>query len=82
VTLPFARLNSGKGEGACNHRTTQGGTDMSATDKIKNLGQELEGKGKSAVGDVKGDHKLKAKGQADQTKGSLKQAGEKVKDAL
>jgi uncharacterized protein YjbJ (UPF0337 family) len=55
---------------------------MSTSDKIKNKGQEIRGEIKEKVGDAKGDNKLKAEGRADHAKGSLKQAGEKVKDAL
>jgi uncharacterized protein YjbJ (UPF0337 family) len=55
---------------------------MSATDKIKNKSEEVGGKVKAKVGDATGDDKLKAEGQADQIKGNLKQAGEKVKDAF
>ena len=35
-----------------------------------------------AAGKATGDRKLRTKGKRDQTKGSLKQAGEKVKDAV
>lgn len=55
---------------------------MSLVDKAKNKGQEIRGKGKEAVGDASGDDELKAKGKADQASGNLKQAGEKVKDAV
>jgi uncharacterized protein YjbJ (UPF0337 family) len=55
---------------------------MSATDKIKNKGQATSGKVKKAAGNATGDNKLKAKGRAEQAKGNLKQAGEKVKDAF
>jgi len=34
------------------------------------------------VGDATGDEQLKAEGQGDQAKGSLKQAGENIKDAF
>ncbi|MGI8667951.1 MAG: CsbD family protein [Jatrophihabitans sp.] len=55
---------------------------MSALDKAKNKAEELVGKGKEKVGDATGDDQLKAEGNVDQTKGNLKQAGEKVKDAF
>jgi uncharacterized protein YjbJ (UPF0337 family) len=55
---------------------------MSATDKTKNKAQEVAGKVKEKTGEVTGDHDLEARGKADQTKGNLKQAGEKVKDAF
>ena len=55
---------------------------MSLDDKAKNKAEEMQGKGKEAVGQATGDDELKAEGQADQTKGNLKQAGEKVKDVF
>jgi uncharacterized protein YjbJ (UPF0337 family) len=55
---------------------------MSAEDKIKNAAEKAKGKAKEGVGDATGDESLEAEGRADQAKGDLKQAGEKVKDAL
>ena len=55
---------------------------MTTTDKAKNSGQQAKGKLKEAAGKATGDKDLRTKGKADQTKASLKQAGEKVKDAL
>lgn len=55
---------------------------MGLDDKIENTAEKLGGKGKEAAGEATGDESLKAEGQADQTKGDLKQAGEKVKDAF
>ncbi|HLZ38333.1 MAG TPA: CsbD family protein [Mycobacteriales bacterium] len=55
---------------------------MSGVDKIKNKAQELSGQAKDAAGEATGDERLQAEGQADETKGNLKQAGEKVKDAF
>ena len=55
---------------------------MSALDKLKNKAQELGGKAKTKTGEATGDKDLKAEGKADSTKGNLKQAGEKAKDAL
>jgi uncharacterized protein YjbJ (UPF0337 family) len=37
---------------------------------------------KEKVGEATGNDRLRAKGKTDQAKGNLKQAGEKVKDAL
>ncbi|MFC4118088.1 CsbD family protein [Nonomuraea zeae] len=54
---------------------------MSTGDKIRNKVQELKGRAKENVGDATGDENLRAEGRADQTKGGMKQAGEKVKDA-
>ena len=55
---------------------------MSGTDKVKNKGQELGGKAKEAVGKVTGDKSTQNEGKGDQVKSSLKDAGEKVKDAF
>ncbi|OYN90678.1 CsbD family protein [Parenemella sanctibonifatiensis] len=55
---------------------------MGTDDKIDNKTDELKGKVKQGVGDATDDHDLQAEGQADQTKGNLKQAGEKIKDAF
>lgn len=55
---------------------------MSFTDKVKNQVQSLTGKGKQRIGGATGDRSLQAEGDADQAKGDLKQAGEKVKDAF
>jgi uncharacterized protein YjbJ (UPF0337 family) len=51
-------------------------------DKAKNLAQISKGKMKEATGRATGDDRLEADGVVDQTKGHLKQAGEKVKDAF
>jgi uncharacterized protein YjbJ (UPF0337 family) len=55
---------------------------MSGIDKAKNKAEELAGRGKETLGAATHDRDLQAEGQADQTKGNLKQAGEKVKDAF
>ncbi|MEO6700111.1 MAG: CsbD family protein [Jatrophihabitantaceae bacterium] len=55
---------------------------MSALDKAKNKVEELTGKAKEKAGQATGDEQLEAEGNVDQTKGNLKQAGEKVKDAF
>jgi uncharacterized protein YjbJ (UPF0337 family) len=55
---------------------------MSDVDKAKNKAEELGGKAKEGIGKVTGDDSLEAEGNVDQTKGNLKQAGEKVKDAF
>jgi len=52
------------------------------TDKAKNKGEELKGKTKEGVGRSTGDREMEREGQADQTKGGMKQAGEKIKDAF
>jgi uncharacterized protein YjbJ (UPF0337 family) len=54
------------------------GTD----DKLRNQGQDLRGKAKETVGRATDDEELEAQGRADQAESNLKQAGEKVKDAI
>ena len=54
---------------------------MATDDKLRNQGQDLKGKAKESIGRATDDEELEATGQADQAKASLKQAGEKVKDA-
>ncbi|AYE98226.1 CsbD family protein [Mycobacterium paragordonae] len=55
---------------------------MSATDKIKNKIEDLGGKAKEGVGKATGDRSTENEGKFDQSKSSLKDAGEKVKDAF
>ena len=55
---------------------------MGTGNKIKNKTDKLVGKGKKAIGDATGNKSLKAKGRKQQAKGSLKQTGEKAKDAF
>ena len=55
---------------------------MTRTDKAKNTAEQAKGKAKETAGRATGNDSLRAKGKADQMKGSLKQAGEKVKDAF
>ena len=55
---------------------------MSNDDKLSNKGENLKGQAKEKVGDATDNQDMAAEGQADQTKGNLKQAGEKVKDAF
>jgi uncharacterized protein YjbJ (UPF0337 family) len=53
-----------------------------ARNKTRNKSQELKGQMKEAAGAATGNRRLEAEGRADQTKANLKQAVEKVKDAL
>jgi uncharacterized protein YjbJ (UPF0337 family) len=53
-----------------------------ARNKTRNAAQKAKGQLKEAAGRVTGDERLEAEGRADKTKANLKQAGEKVKDAL
>ena len=55
---------------------------MATENKAANKVTETKGKVKEAAGHATGDADLEAEGQADQAKGNLKQAGEKVKDAF
>ena len=55
---------------------------MSATDKFKDKAQELEGKGKQAVGGATGDRELQAEGARDEKAGQVKGVGEKIKDVF
>jgi uncharacterized protein YjbJ (UPF0337 family) len=54
---------------------------MGLDDKFDNKAEELKGKTKEGAGRATGDESLEAEGRADQASGSVKQAGEKVKDA-
>ena len=55
---------------------------MATTDKAKNTAQEAKGKVKEVAGRITGDDKLEATGKTDQKKGDVKQAAEKLKDAV
>ena len=52
------------------------------TDKLRNKKDEAKGAAKEQLGKATDDQQMKGEGQIDQTKSNLKQAGEKVKDAL
>ena len=73
---------------ACNFmagtvETTQWkGSLMGLDDKIENKAEDLKGKAKEATGKATDDEELEAKGKKDQTKSSLKDAKENVKDAF
>ncbi|MDQ3660045.1 MAG: CsbD family protein [Actinomycetota bacterium] len=55
---------------------------MANEDKARNKGEESKGKVKEKAGEVTGDRELERQGRKDQSKANLKQAGEKVKDAI
>jgi len=55
---------------------------MGAEDKARNKLDELKGKAKEHAGEASDDEQLEAKGRLERGKASLKQAGEKVKDAV
>ena len=55
---------------------------MGTDDKARNTAEEWKGKGKEAVGDATDNRDMEAEVKAEQSKASMKQAGEKVKDAF
>jgi uncharacterized protein YjbJ (UPF0337 family) len=55
---------------------------MATEDKAANKAEDLKGKVKEATGKATDDDSLQAEGKTDQSKSSLKQAGENVKDAF
>jgi uncharacterized protein YjbJ (UPF0337 family) len=55
---------------------------VSTENKAANKVTEIKGKVKKTVGEATDNKDLEAEGQVDETKGNLKQAGEKVKDAF
>ncbi|HEV7622837.1 MAG TPA: CsbD family protein [Amnibacterium sp.] len=55
---------------------------MAADDKVQNEAEKLGGKAKEAFGRATGDDEKVAEGRSDQAAGSLKQAGENVKDVF
>ncbi len=55
---------------------------MATEDKASNKAEDLKGKVKETTGKATNDESLESEGKADQSKSSLKQAGENVKDAF
>lgn len=55
---------------------------MSAEDKVKNKIDDVTGRAKEAIGNATGNPDTRNEGRADQAKASLKDAGEKIKDAF
>lgn len=55
---------------------------MASKNKRADKAEELKGRTKKKVGRATGDPELEVKGEAEQAKGGLKQAIEKVKDAF
>ncbi|VEG58307.1 CsbD family protein [Mycolicibacterium aurum] len=55
---------------------------MSAGDKASNKVDDLGGKAKEGLGKLTGDKSTENEGKVDQAKSSLKDAGEKIKDAF
>jgi uncharacterized protein YjbJ (UPF0337 family) len=73
------RVDTGREAGPINKRERK---RMSAEDKISNKIEDVAGKAKEAVGKATGDRSTENEGKFDQAKSSLKDAGEKVKDAF
>jgi uncharacterized protein YjbJ (UPF0337 family) len=55
---------------------------MGAENKAANKVTEVKGKIKKKAGEATGNADLEAEGRAEESKGDLKQAGEKAKDAF
>jgi uncharacterized protein YjbJ (UPF0337 family) len=55
---------------------------MGIVDKAKDKAQAAKGDVKDKVGRATNDRSLQAEGKGDKAAGNLKQAGEKVKDAI
>jgi uncharacterized protein YjbJ (UPF0337 family) len=55
---------------------------MGARDKVSNKIDDVGGKAKEAVGKLTDDKSTENEGKIDQAKSSLKDAGEKVKEAF
>ena len=55
---------------------------MGSDDKTQNKVDEIKGDAKERIGGATGDDEMRREGERDQSKANLKQAGEKVKDAL
>jgi uncharacterized protein YjbJ (UPF0337 family) len=58
------------------------GLEMGFMDKLKNMGQKTTGSVKEKAGKATDDKSLQAEGKGDKASGSLKNAGENIKDAL
>ena len=55
---------------------------MGLGDKIGNAGEDAAGTVKDATGKATGNENLEAEGKGDQVSANVKQAGEKIKDAV
>jgi uncharacterized protein YjbJ (UPF0337 family) len=55
---------------------------MSATDKTNNKVDEIKGRAKQTVGAATGDESERREGKVEEKTANLKQAGEKLKDAV
>lgn len=55
---------------------------MGFAEKARNKKEELLGKAKEKAGDATDNEQWQAEGRTERAKGSLKQAGEKIKDVF
>lgn len=55
---------------------------MSGADKARNKADEIAGRAKEKIGRATGDRRMADEGRAKRAKGSLRSAGEKIKDAF
>jgi uncharacterized protein YjbJ (UPF0337 family) len=55
---------------------------VAANEKARAKGEQAKGKVKKVAGEAVGNESLKAKGRAEETKGDLRAAKEKAKDAI
>ena len=55
---------------------------MGFADKVNNKAREMRGRVKRNTGEVIGDPRLQAEGRAEERGSHLRQAGERLKDAL
>jgi uncharacterized protein YjbJ (UPF0337 family) len=55
---------------------------VAADEKAQAKGEQAEGKVKKLAGDAVGNERLKAEGRAEESKGDLRAAKEKAKDAF
>ncbi|MFD8425692.1 CsbD family protein [Streptomyces sp. NPDC059466] len=55
---------------------------MAADEKAQAKGEQAEGKVKKVVGGAVGNESLKAEGRTEESKGDLREAKEKAKDAI
>lgn len=55
---------------------------MAFADKLNHKAQELRGRVRRNTGEVTGDRRLRTEGTVEETKGQLKQVGERIKDAV
>ena len=71
-----------EGPGGSGARLVGSVSDVGFADKFSNTFQELRGRMKRTAGKASGDRRLEAEGRSEEVRGSLKQAGEKFKDAF